>query len=154
MIDKKKVLELVEEKLDEKMFVVEVSVSQSNVIQVFVDGFDGMTIEKCIEISRNVEHNLDRENEDFELQVSSPGLTQPFKVIEQYYKYKNREIEIVSNSGVELTGILKNVSENELVLETSKREKIDGHKKKQLVTKEYNFKYEEIKSAKAVISFK
>ena len=154
MIDKNKVINLVNEKLDEKMFIVDISVNQSNVIQVFVDGFDGMPIEKCIEISRNIEHNLDREKEDFELQVSSPGLTEPFKVLNQYYKHQNKEVEIVSKSGEKLKGVLKSVDDIEVVLETSKREKIEGHKKKQLIIKENKFKYEEIKSAKAIISFK
>ncbi|WP_167614320.1 ribosome assembly cofactor RimP [Maribellus sediminis] len=145
---------LVRERLDEKMFIVEISVSKSNAIRVYVDGFDGITIEQCIAISRNVEHNLDREEEDFELEVSSPGLTESFKVLEQYIKYTGREIEVLPEEGEKLTGLLKVADENGIVLETSKREKVEGHKKKQLVVKDYKFKYNEIKSAKAVISFK
>jgi ribosome maturation factor RimP len=154
MIDKENVIKLVKEKLDGKMFLVDVSVSKTNVINVFVDSYDGITIEKCIEISRNVEHNLDRETEDFELQVSSPGLTGGFKVRQQYIKYKGREVEVDLKEGGHFEGILKEVDEDEITLETSKREKIDGHRKKQLVVREHKFKYEEIKSAKAVITFK
>ena len=154
MIDKEKVIKLVEEKLDEKMFLVDVSVSKTNAIDVFVDGFDGMTIEKCIEISRNVEHNLDREEEDFSLQVSSPGLTESFKVKQQYIKYQGREVEVVTGSGEQITGTLIEVSDDEITVETSSREKVEGHKKKQLIVKKHTIKYDGIKSAKAVISFK
>ncbi len=73
MIDKEIIKKLVEEKLDDKMFLVDISVSERNVIHVFVDSYDGLTIEQCVTISRHVEHSFDREEEDFELQVSSPG---------------------------------------------------------------------------------
>lgn len=154
MVDKEKVIKLVEEKLDEGMFLVDVLVSKTNIINVFVDSYDGITIEKCIEISRNVEHNLDRETEDFELQVSSPGLTEGFKVRQQYVKYKDREVEVETIEGDHLEGILKDVNDDEITLETSKREKVEGHKKKQLIVREHKFNYNEIKSAKAVITFK
>lgn len=154
MINKDKVIKLVEERLDENMFLVDVTVSKNNVINVFVDSFDGITIDKCIEISRNVEHNLDRETEDFELQVSSPGLTEGFKVRNQYIKYKGREVEVDLVSGDHFEGLLKEVNDEGIILETSKREKVEGHKKKQLIVREHIFKYNDIKSAKAVITFK
>ncbi|HKI90306.1 MAG TPA: ribosome assembly cofactor RimP [Draconibacterium sp.] len=154
MIEKTTVLKLVKEKLKKSMFLVDVSVSKSNVIQVFVDSFEGLTIEKCIEISRHVEHSLDRGEEDFELQVSSPGLTESFKVKEQYIKYKDREVEVLITGDVSLTGIITGVNEEGITLETSKREKVEEHKKKQLIVKKHSLKFDEIKSAKAVISFK
>jgi len=154
MIEKEIVIKLVEEKLDDKMFIVEVSVSKSNVINVFVDSFEGMTIEKCIEISRHVEHSFDREEEDFELQVSSPGLTESFRVKQQYLKYQGREIEIATSDEQKLKGLLKEAGEEEIVLETSSKEKVEGQNKKQVVVREFKFKYNEIKSAKAVITFK
>jgi ribosome maturation factor RimP len=154
MIDKEIVIKLVEEKLDEKMFIVEVSVSKSNAINVFVDSFDGMTIEKCIEISRHIEHSFDRENEDFELQVSSPGLTENFRVRQQYIKYQGREIELITGDDQKLKGLLREASSEGIVLETSSKEKVEGQNKKQMVIKEYKLKYDEIKSAKAVITFK
>jgi ribosome maturation factor RimP len=154
MIDKAIVEKLVEEKLDDKMFLVEVTVNQRNVINVFVDSYDGLTIEQCINISRHVEHSFDREEEDFELQVSSPGLSEKFKVKEQFYKYTGREIEVVTVSDVELEGVILTATEEEIILETSARELLEGQKKKQLVVKQHHLKYDEIKSAKAVISFK
>ena len=154
MIAKAKVLNLVEEKLEDNMFLVDVSVSKNNTIHVFIDSFDGLTIDQCIEISRHVEHNLDREEEDFELQVSSPGLTESFKVKEQYIKYNGREVEVLTLDGDQLKGVMKDVSDEGITLETSKREKVEGHKKKQLIVKKHNLKFDEIKTAKAVISFK
>ncbi len=154
MIAKTKVLELVKEKLDSSLFLVDVSVSTSNIIHIFVDSFEGLTIEKCIEISRHVEHSLDREEEDFELQVSSPGLTESFKVKEQYIKYKGKEVEVMTSEDVFLSGVIIETNNDGFVLETSKREKVEGHKKKQLIVEKHNLKFDEIKSAKAVISFK
>jgi len=154
MIDKSKVVKLVQEKLEKGMFLVDVSVSKNNSISVFIDSVEGLPIEKCVEISRNIEHNLNRDEEDFDLQVSSPGLTEGFRVIEQYYKYQSKEVEIKTNQDLKLTGILKNVSENSVVIETSSREKVEGHKKKQLITKEHILNFNEIKSTKPVISFK
>lgn len=154
MIDKAIVKKLVEEMLDDKMFVVEITVNQRNVINVFVDSYDGLTIEQCISISRHVEHSFDREEEDFELQVSSPGLSEKFKVKEQYYKYTGREIEVVTVSDVEFEGVIQSATDKEIILETSARELVEGQKKKQLVVKQHHLKYDEIKSAKAVISFK
>ena len=154
MIDKARVKQLVQERLDERMFIVSISVSESNRIDIFIDSFDGLTIDQCVAVSRHVEHSFDREEEDFSLQVSSPGLSETFKVKEQYYKYCNRLVELVTISGVELSGMLKSADETGIEIETSAKELLEGSKKKQLVVKIHKLKYDEIKSAKAVISFK
>lgn len=154
MIDKERIKQLVEERLDERMFIVAISVSESNRIEIFIDGYDGLTIDHCVAVSRNVEHNLDREEEDFSLQVSSPGLSEKFRVKEQYYKYCGKAVEVVTTSGSELTGTLKSADETGCIIETSEKELVEGSRKKQLIVKNHNLKYDEIKSAKAVISFK
>ena len=154
MIDKEIVKRLVKEKLDDKMFLVEITVNERNVINIFVDSYDGLTIEQCVNISRHVEYSFDREDEDFELQVSSPGLSEKFKVKEQYIKYVGRAINVVTESDTELEGLILAATDEGIILETSSRELVDGHKKKQLVVKQHHLKYNEIKSAKAVISFK
>jgi ribosome maturation factor RimP len=136
------------------MFLVEITVNERNVINIFVDSYDGLTIEQCINISRHVEHSFDREEEDFELQVSSPGLSEKFKVKEQFIKYVGRAIDVVTVFDTELEGVILSATEEGIILETSSREILEGHKKKQLVVKQHNLKYDEIKSAKAVISFK
>ena len=154
MIDKAQIVSLVKEQLEDKMFLVEIMVNERNVIDVFVDSFDGLPISKCVEISRHVEHSLDREEQDFELHVSSPGLTRAFKVREQYIKYTGRQIEVTTEEDKNLEGTLIETDDTYFVLETSSREKVEGHKKKQLIVKKHKLKYGEIKSAKAVISFK
>ena len=154
MIDKEIVKKLVEEKLDDKMFIVEITVNERNIINVFVDSYDGLTIDQCVNISRHVEHSFDREEEDFELQVSSPGLSEKFKVKEQYYKYIGRTIDVVTISDLKLEGIILSATNEGIIMETLDREVLEGHKKKQLVVKQHHLKYDEIKSAKAVISFK
>lgn len=154
MIEKAKIQQLVEEKLEEDMFLVEVSVSERNVIHVFVDSYNGLTIDQCVAVSRHVEHSLDRDEEDFELQVSSPGLTENFKVLEQYKKYEGKQIKIVTLEGTKLEGVLLESNKEYFVLETSTKEKLEGHKKKQLVVKTHQLKYNETESVKAVISFK
>jgi len=154
MIDKEIVKRLVEEKLDDKMFLVDITVNERNVINIFVDSYEGLTIEQCVNISRHVEHSFNREEEDFELQVSSPGLSEKFKVKEQFIKYVGRAIDVVTVLDTELEGVILSATDEGIILETSSLEMVEGHKKKQLVVKQHHLKYDEIKSAKAVISFK
>jgi ribosome maturation factor RimP len=154
MIDVKQIRSLVEEKLSDEMFIVELNVSSGNAISVLIDSDPGISVESCIMISRQVEHNLDREEEDFSLEVSSPGLTEPFKVLRQYYKYTGRDITVLTNEGEKLTGLLKSADEQGIDLEITKKMKVEGEKKKSLVTQTYSFTFNQIKSAKCVISFK
>ncbi len=154
MIDKAKIVDLVSEQLDERMFLVDVQISATGVIRVFVDSFDGITIERCVQISRHIEGNLDREAEDFELQVSSAGLSEPFRVKEQYYKNTGRNIEILTDAGEKHTGLLKLATPDYIIFETESKEKVEGQKKKQLTVREHKLEYGEIKSAKVVVSFK
>lgn len=154
MIERNTVKKLVEEVLDDRMFIVDITVNERNVINVFVDSFDGLTIEQCIAISRHVEHSFDREEEDFELQISSPGLTESFKVNEQFVKYIGRPVQVKTLTAEKLEGVLLEADKEKIVVETSAREKVEGHKKKQLIVKQHQLKYDEIESAKAVISFK
>jgi ribosome maturation factor RimP len=154
MIDREIVKSLVEEMLDDKMFVVEITVNERNVINVFVDSFEGLTIDQCIAISRHVEHSFDREEEDFELQVSSPGLTESFKVTQQYIKYIGKPVQVKNLEGEKFEGVILKADSDKIILETSSLEKQEGKKKKQLVVQQHLLKYDEIKSAKAVISFK
>ena len=153
MIDKEKILRLAEEKLDEDQFIVELTVSATNVINIVIDGMEGVTISKCVEVSRNVEHNLDREAEDFELQVMSAGLGQPFKIYRQFVKNENQEIEVLMADGTKLVGKMINVSEQGFDLEVTKKEKVEGEKSKKLVTRVHHYRFEEIKEAKNIIKF-
>src|SRR5690554_3134367 len=99
MIDKKEIERLALERIDELdkgLFIVAISVSGNNVIQVEIDSEEGsVSIEDCVSVSRNIEHNLDREKQDFELQVSSAGLDKPFRVLKQYYKNIGNEVKVL-----------------------------------------------------------
>lgn len=100
MITKLHIRELVEQNtLSGDLFIVDIKVGKGNKIAIWVDKDQGITIDECVEISRHVEDHLDRESEDFDLDVSSPGLDMPFKVKRQYEKYLNRMVEVVTLDG-------------------------------------------------------
>ncbi|HWS00016.1 MAG TPA: ribosome assembly cofactor RimP [Prolixibacteraceae bacterium] len=152
MISKGVIQRLAEEKLSDTMFIVDISVGLGNAISVIIDSDEGLSIDKCIEMSRHIEHQFDREVEDFSLEVSSPGLTQPFKVLRQYLKNLGKEIEIVTAKGDKITGILKSADERSFTAETASNIKVDGKKTVEIKTVE--FSYQDIKSVKPVITFK
>ncbi len=158
MINKKKIEELALERiaeLDKDLFIVEISISASNSMRVEIDSaFGNVAIEDCISVSRNIEHNLDREEQDFELQVSSPGLDKPFRVVQQYKKNVGREVKLTSLNGVKLEGVLKSADDNGVVIETTRKERLEGKKKKVTLVEEHPFNYDEIKETKIVITFK
>ncbi len=153
MIDKVKIAELVNEKLTDDQFLVDVTVSSSNVINVMVDSDTGISINQIVEISRFVEGNLDREVEDFELSVFSAGLSEPFRLVRQYKKNVGTEIDVLLISGQKQTGLLTNADEQGIDLEVTTKEKTEGSKKKELITRVHRFDYQEIKEAKKVLKF-
>lgn len=155
MISKDYINTLVEEKIAEMpYFIVDITVSSSNVIRVEIDGDKGVNINDCVQISRHIENNLDREAEDFELTVSSAGMDQPFKILRQYQRYLNREVSIKKLSGEKMTGRLLKATEDEVIIEQSRKERIEGKKKKQTIVEEIVLPMNEIKETKVVISFK
>ena len=153
MIDKVKIAELVNEKLTDDQFLVEVTVSLSNVIDIMVDSDTGISINQIVEISRFVESNLNREVEDFELSVFSAGLSEPFSLVRQYKKNTGTEIDVLLTSGQKLTGILIKADDHGIDLEVTTKEKSEGSKKKELVTRVHSLGYPEIKEAKKVLKF-
>ncbi len=153
MIEKAKIEELVNAKLTEDQFLVEVTVSSSNVIHIMVDSDSGISINQIVDISRHVESNLDREAEDFELSVFSAGLSEPFCLLRQYKKNIGTEIEVLLTNGLKIAGLLNQASEQGIDLEVTAKEKIEGSKKKELVTKVHHFEYSEIKEAKKILKF-
>lgn len=158
MISKKTVLKLIDERIAELangLFVVDLTISAANVIHVEIDKHEGnVSVSDCMSVSRNVEHNLDREEEDFELHVSSAGLDKPFRVPAQFAKNIGREVKVVMLNGTKMTGELKSADEKELVLETSRNEKPEGKKKKELIVEQHLLPMDQIKETKIVISFK
>lgn len=154
MITKQLIADLVNEKLEDGMFPVDIEVNAENLIQVEVDSDLGITIDQCVAISRHIESHLNREEEDFELRVSSPGIDQPFKVVRQYRKNVGRELDVLTLSNAAFCGKLTEADDEGFRLEVMQRESVEGKKKKELVRRTHSFRYEEIKKAKIVISFK
>ena len=158
MISKKKVKELAQERIDELdkgLYLVEINVSSGNVIQIELDATEGnVAIEDCVSVSRNVEHNLDREAQDFELQVSSAGLDKPLRVTQQYIKNVGEEVKVKFNDNGKIQGVLKSANEDGVVIETTSKERVEGKKKKVTVVKDHELTFDEIKETKIVISFK
>ena len=155
MILKSTVIQIVEQFIaDTEYYLVDVKVTTDNKISVEIDSFDGVTLGFCMELNRHIETQIDREIEDYELEVSSAGLSEPFKVLKQYEKNIGNEVEVVTTSGKKITGILDEVSETEFVLSTERTEKPEGSKRKLTISEELTFHYEDIKTTKYIIRFK
>jgi ribosome maturation factor RimP len=147
MLDKNKIETIVNEHVEgTDKFLVDITVSSANAVDVYVDGDNGISIKECVKISRLIESAFDREVEDYELRVSSAGLTKPFKLLRQYKKYIDREIEVVTIGDKKVKGILKSVTDTGFELELKK-----GKKGKETVVEAYLF--DEIKGAKPHIGF-
>lgn len=155
MISKERVENIIKPKIEENgLFLVEITVNPSNHISIFVDGDNGVTIDQCIDISRFIEQNLNRDVEDYELDVSSAGLDLPLKVQRQYIKNIGRLVDVVLTSGQKLRGKIIGVSDFGIDLEVEKSVLMEGKKRKQLVTVIEVYKYTDIKSTKIVVSFR
>lgn len=148
MITREQIRRLAEEKLEgSDRFLVEVIVKSGNRILVFIDSDSHVTIDNCVELSRHIEKQLDRESDDFELNVSSSGLDQPYKLSRQYIKNIGREVAVTDNEGNKVTGMLKSADENGFeILEIKKI-------KKEVTENLYQYKYTDIKETKEIIKF-
>ena len=136
---------------DQTIFFVDAKVSTNNRITIHIDSFEGIKIADCATINKLIEANFDREKEDFELLVSSAGLTAPLKVLDQYKKNIGRSIKIQTVDGEKVKGKLIEVSEKEIKIipELSKK------KKKNIAEQESEliFEFQHIKEVKVVIIF-
>ena len=140
MITTESITELIAQHLKASdIFLVEVVVKPGNAIMVHVDSPDGISIDECVKISRFVNESLDRDVEDYALEVSSPGLSGSFKVKQQYEKNVGRDIEVLYTDGIKVKGKLVTVEENGIVLMVNGDDEEIG--------------FEEIKTAKAIIAF-
>lgn len=155
MIDKDLVVNLVGEKLTSSSnYLVDVSVKPGNVIVVEIDNDEAVCIDDCVELSRYLEEHLDRDVEDFELEVGSAGITSPFKVLRQYIKNVGNEVEVLLTTGTKLTGVLKSADEMRIVLTVKKQVKPEGAKRKVILEEDLLFTYSEIKYTKYLIRLK
>ncbi len=152
---KQKVQELITQAFEQypELFLIDFTISSDNKILVTIDGDYGVTLQDCINVSRAIEHNLDREEEDFALEVASAGATTALKFIRQYNKNIGRKLKVVTLEQEKYEAILDSVAENSIVLKWKSREPKPVGKGKVTVEKEVEIPFEKIKEAIVVISF-
>jgi ribosome maturation factor RimP len=151
----KKVEDLLTLALEEysNIFLVELKISADKSIRVTLDGDEEVKVKDCINISRAIEGELDREEEDFSLEVASAGVGSPLKFPRQYFKNMGRKLEVVSKEGLKYEGALTKVSEDYIELEWKQREPKPIGKGKVTVTKNKTLLFDEISQTKVMIKF-
>ncbi len=155
MIEKETIKKLVDEWLEGKdYFLVDIEIGNDNKIVVEIDHADGVWIEDCVELSKHIEDNLDRDKEDFELEVGSAGLGQPFKVLQQYVNFIGKEVEVLDAEGKKYKGVLKEVNGNTFTVTTKEKMKVEGKKRPVIADVDRNFEMDKVKYTKYIISFK
>ncbi|NER12689.1 ribosome assembly cofactor RimP [Leptobacterium flavescens] len=155
MAFKDKVQTLLDEAFDEykSLFLIDFTISSDNKIRVIMDGDNGVTLDDCIKVSRHIEHNLDREEEDFSLEVMSPGATEPIKHNRQYAKNVGRKLEVKTLENEKFEGTLVNVAEEGVKLEWKAREPKPVGKGKITVVKEKEIPFSDIVEARVKVIF-
>jgi ribosome maturation factor RimP len=151
---KNTVTELLETALAERpdLFLIDFSIKGDNQIKVIIDGDNGVLVEDCMFISRAIEHNLDREEQDFSLEVMSFGATEPLVNKRQYKKNIERTLKVKTTSE-EIEGIITNATDDNITLEWKVREPKAVGKGKVSVKKQASIAYENIVEAKVMIKF-
>ena len=130
------------------------TVDEQNKITVEIDHKDGVWIEDCCELSRFIEEHFDRDVEDFELEVGSAGIGQPFKVLQQYINSVGYDVELMTAEGKKLEGSMKSADEQGFVVTVMEKQKIEGKKRPQMVEVDKAFGYGDVKWVKNIIDFK
>jgi len=146
MVEKIKILELVNGALEgTDKFLVNLKITPDNRIFVDIDGDNGVSIDDCIALSRAVESHLDRDEEDFELNVGSAGADMPLKLPRQYHRHIGRDLDVTTFDGEHLTAELVAADDDGITLRT--------HATKKTPSEEQRLAFRDIKSAKVVIKF-
>ena len=155
MINKETVKALVEEWLQNgDYFLVDIMFVADDRIVIEIDHADGVWIEDCAELSRFLQEKLGDELGDYELEVGSAGIGQPFKVEQQYINHIGDEIEVLSADGKKIQGVLKEVNGREFVLTVKEKQTLEGKKRPVMVEVDKSFSMDGIKHAKYVLAFK
>ncbi|MDB9941854.1 ribosome assembly cofactor RimP [Flavobacteriaceae bacterium] len=151
---KEQVEQLVKIALDENptLFLIDLTIGGDNTIRILLDGDEGVSLQSCMEVSRKIEHNLDREENDFSLEVSSCGVGSPLTLPRQFKKNVDRKLEVTDSEDKLVQGTLITVTEDSFTLEWKAREPKPIGKGKVTVTKTKEFKYGSFKNAKVIVS--
>ena len=153
---RERVIELLNQALEKNrsLFLIDLSISETNQIKVVLDGDEGVSLQDCIAVSREIEHNLDREAEDFSLEVASAGVSEPLTKTRQYVKNVGRKLKVTTRKGDQMEGTLTKADEDAIVLSWKSREPKPVGKGKVTVQKETVLPYTDIVEAKVMITFK
>lgn len=155
MIEKQVVKQLVDEWLEGKdYFMTDLTISPDDRIVVEIDHKDGVWIEDCVELSRYIENGLNRDEEDFELEVGSAGIGQPFKVLRQYENNVGEPVEVLTQAGRKLTGVLKAADADGFMLTVTEKVKAEGEKRPHMQERDVRLAYADVKYTKYLITFK
>ena len=155
MIERNTVKTVVEEWLSgNDYFLVDVTFTPDDRIVVEIDHADGVWIEDCAELSRFMQERLGEELEDYELEVGSAGIGQPFKVEQQYANHVGKDVEVLDAEGKKVQGVLKQVEGRDFVVTVKEKQKLEGKKRPQLVEVDKTYNMDNIKYTKYLLSFK
>lgn len=155
MIDKNVVETIVEEWLQTgDYFLVDINVSPDHRIVVEIDHADGVWIEDCAELSRFVQDRLGEELDDYELEVGSAGLGQPFKVARQYVNHIGKDVEVLTAEGRKVQGVLKAVDGTAFTVTVREKQKVEGKKRPVMADVDYDYDINNVKYTKYLLSFK
>ena len=155
MLSENTVKALIENGLQERsdLFLIDLKIGADNKISVVIDGDNGVTVEDCIFMSRAIEHNLDREEDDFSLDVASAGATSLLTNKRQYKKNIGRILDVQAKPDVKIEGVLIEVDDDEVTFEWKAKEPKPVGKGKIMVNKQAKIKYDDILAAKVIIKF-
>lgn len=154
MIDKESLKQFIESRLaDSPYFLVDLTVSPDNRIVVEIDSDESVDIEKCIELTREVETAFDRDKEDYELEIGSAGITSPLRVLRQYRKYLGKEVEVLAADGKKYRGELAEADTDSFVVICREKVKKEGEKRPSIEEVSRRFEYDKVKYTKYILEF-
>ena len=155
MINKETIKTLVEEWLQgNDYFLVDIMFGSDDRIVIEIDHADGVWIEDCAALSRFLQERLGDELGDYELEVGSAGIGQPFKVEQQYKNHIGDEVEVLQLDGLKLKGILKAVDGRQFTITVQEKQTVEGKKRPVMVDVDKNYSMDEVKSVKYLLAFK
>ena len=157
MIDKNVVTKAVDEWLQKgDYYLVDVEMTPDDRIVIEIDHADGVWIEDCADLSRHLQETLGEELGDYELEVGSAGIGQPFKVAQQYRNHIGKEVEVQQKNGQKKQGILKEVSEDgqQFTITTKEKQQVEGKKRPVMMDVDKTFDINDIKYCKYLLAFK
>lgn len=156
MIEKNTIKTAVEEWLEKgDYYLVDIEMTSDDRIVIEIDHADGVWIEDCADLSRFLQERIGEELGDYELEVGSAGIGQPFKVIQQYQNHIGKEVEVLDKGGKKLQGIMKSVGDdNTFVVTVKEKQQVEGKKRPVLVDVDKTFAISEVKYCKYVLNFK